>query len=281
MAAYAHNFVVSIVGPTGTPVREAQEAGDRTVRLPFESEYKIRLKNKNQVRAKASVLIDGMDISPGRMLILRPGQTLDLERFIQDGDLDRGARFKFVERDKGAATGEIQDPTNPKLGTIEVVFHKELLNQAGVITTTGFSSGGILRSRGMSGQGVDSSGVIGHAYSSAYVNSLGGAVGATNSVTNCAINPPASNPAPTSDVGGTAMGSESAQKFQDSNQWFPTEAPFHLIIHVKGLKKSPPKVEMPDAREIIERGLSEQATPEERELARAYLVVLDHQRKSK
>jgi hypothetical protein len=83
--------------------RVLREQGD-TVTLPFGSEFSILLKNLNSVRAQVKVEVDGKDATDGTRLILAPNSTLELERFIRNGNLNAGNRFKFIER-----TGAIED----------------------------------------------------------------------------------------------------------------------------------------------------------------------------
>lgn len=78
--------------------RVLRENGD-TVQLPFGSEYSILIKNKNTVRAIAKVEIDGVDVT-GSGVVVPPNGSIDLERFIKDGNLTSGNRFKFIERTK-------------------------------------------------------------------------------------------------------------------------------------------------------------------------------------
>lgn len=68
------------------------------VTLPFGSEYTILLKNLNSRRAMVKVSVDGQDATDGTRLILAPNSTLELERFIRNGNLNSGNRFKFIER---------------------------------------------------------------------------------------------------------------------------------------------------------------------------------------
>jgi hypothetical protein len=89
---YKNNFAAAI-RVNGKILREF---GD-TVYLPFGSEYQIRLKNLNTTRAKVSVKIDGENVTGGG-LVLNSYQTIDLERFIRNGNLTEGNRFKFIER---------------------------------------------------------------------------------------------------------------------------------------------------------------------------------------
>ena len=89
---YKNNFAAAIK-VNGKILREF---GD-TVYLPFGSEYQIRLKNLNSQRAKVKVQIDGETVT-GNDLVMNPYKTFDLERFIRNGNLTEGNRFKFIER---------------------------------------------------------------------------------------------------------------------------------------------------------------------------------------
>ena len=72
-----------------------RENGD-TVTLPFGSEYSILVKNLNSVRTQVTISVDGTDAA-GR-LVIGPNSSLELERFIRNGNLETGNRFKFIER---------------------------------------------------------------------------------------------------------------------------------------------------------------------------------------
>lgn len=86
--------MVSTIKVTGRSLREI----DDSVYLPFGSEYSIYLKNLNTVRASVKVEIDGQDVTQGVALVLEPNNVFELERFIKNGNLDRGNRFKFIEK---------------------------------------------------------------------------------------------------------------------------------------------------------------------------------------
>lgn len=116
MMAYDNGYVVSIIHD-GSPVREI----GRKVRLPFNSEYKIRLKNKTNLRAKARVFIDGRKVSNLGDFILNPNQTMDLERFL-DHSLNKGNKFKFVP----LSDSRVNDPTDSENGIVKVEFYKEI-----------------------------------------------------------------------------------------------------------------------------------------------------------
>ncbi len=110
---YKDGFVISIMRD-GRPLRES----GRTVRMPFDSEYKIRLKNKHGKSCKARVTIDGTPVSQLGDFVISSWGTLDLERFVNDS-LNKGKKFKFIS----AKSGEVQDPTNSDNGLIRVEFY--------------------------------------------------------------------------------------------------------------------------------------------------------------
>jgi len=94
-----------------------------TVYIPFASEYSILLKNLNTVRAVVNVFIDGENVVPGG-LVIDPGRTVDLERWIKNGNLSEGNKFKFIER-----TSAIEDgPRGIKMedGLIRVEYQFEI-----------------------------------------------------------------------------------------------------------------------------------------------------------
>ena len=68
------------------------------VYLPFNSEYSIFIKNKNSVRASVKIEIDGVDVTEGVSLIVNPNDEIELERFIKNGNLLEGNKFKFIQR---------------------------------------------------------------------------------------------------------------------------------------------------------------------------------------
>jgi len=111
---YKKNFVACIK-VNGNVLREH---GD-LVYLPFGSEYKILLKNMNTVRAVVKITIDGKDV--GEELVINANSQMELERFI-DGNLDRGYRFKFIEK-----TQEISEHRGDRVedGLIQIQYRFE------------------------------------------------------------------------------------------------------------------------------------------------------------
>lgn len=117
MMAYDSQLVLAIIH-NGSPVREI----NGKVTLPFNSEYKIRLKNKHPyLRAKARVFVDGRKASNLGDFIVHAGETVDLERFL-DESMTSGRRFKFVP----LSDGRVNDPTDPENGIIKVEFYREV-----------------------------------------------------------------------------------------------------------------------------------------------------------
>lgn len=125
---YQKKFVV-VVKHNGKILRGQD---DNTVYLPFNSEYSVVLKNLNSRDAVASISIDGQSI--GNDLIIKAGDTVEVERFIQD--LDCGHRFRFIQK-----TREISDHRGDRLddGLIRVEYRFQVKKPAPVINIIPFS----------------------------------------------------------------------------------------------------------------------------------------------
>lgn len=220
-------FVVAIIH-NGKIIREQNSDNERTVRIPFGSEYQIRIWNKTRARAFARVMIDGTEVVSGK-LILSAGEKMDLERFVIDGDMSKGSRFKFVE----AGNSAVQDPTAKENGELEVIFEPEddrLSRLSGIFTGQighsgiggSASGGGILRGMSFNSQPT-----------------FGGVV---NSTTTGATMDSLDISCSTGDKGATVEGSQSTQAFMTSHVDFPTLAPVSLKIRIRGPKTEQPKV---------------------------------------
>lgn len=90
---YNNKFVMAIKH-NGEVLKEFKD----TVYVPFGSEYSIFLKNLNTVRATAKIWIDSNLVTEGVDLVVPPNGSIDLERFIKNGNMNQGNRFKFIER---------------------------------------------------------------------------------------------------------------------------------------------------------------------------------------
>lgn len=90
---FSKNLVMAVkVG--GKVLREF----DGTVALPFGSEYTILLKNLSTQRASVKISIDGQDATEGVSLIVNAGESMELKRFLKNGNLNAGNAFKFIEK---------------------------------------------------------------------------------------------------------------------------------------------------------------------------------------
>ena len=114
---YQSKLVASLKA-NGKILREFKD----TVYIPFGSEYSILIKNLNSVRACVNIFLDGENVVPGG-LVVDPGRTVDLERWVKNGNLSEGNKFKFIER-----TAAIEDgPRGIKLedGLVRIEFQFE------------------------------------------------------------------------------------------------------------------------------------------------------------
>jgi len=113
---YKDKFILSVLH-RGSPVKETGSRGSRKIAIPFGSEYKLRLKNKNDRSCAVKLTIDGSPVSNFGDFIVGSGATVDLERYVTDS-MSRGKRFKFVTLDHQ----DVDDPTRSDNGIIRAEF---------------------------------------------------------------------------------------------------------------------------------------------------------------
>jgi len=118
-AAIQQDFTLTVL-KDNNPVREF----NGQVAIPFNTEYKLRLKNNHQRRCSATVYIDGAKVSEMGNFIINGNDILDLERFLNDS-LTEGKRFKFVP----LSHPDVDDPSRAENGIIKVEFKVEKLQQ--------------------------------------------------------------------------------------------------------------------------------------------------------
>jgi hypothetical protein len=110
---YKKNFVCAIK-VDGKVLRESSDQ----VELPFGAEYSVLLKNLDSVRMQARISVDGKDATG--WLVIAPGQSVDVERFVEN--LDQGNRFKFIERSEAV---EAHRGIKAEDGLVRVEFKRE------------------------------------------------------------------------------------------------------------------------------------------------------------
>ena len=112
-----NNKLVASLKANGKVLREFKD----TVYIPFGSEYSFLIKNLHTQRAVVNVFIDGEDVVEGG-LVIDPGREVDLERYVKQGNLKAGNKFKFIER-----TSAIEDHRGIKLedGLVRIEFQYE------------------------------------------------------------------------------------------------------------------------------------------------------------
>jgi hypothetical protein len=218
---YSNGFVVS-VKINGVTVGEKDNF---KVAMPFDTEYSLMLKNRNDRKAVAKVYIDGEEVTKTGKLILDANSTLNLERYIED--MDNGAKFKFVP----LSNNEVKDEGDSEKGFIEVRFQLVKPTQSQVIMHEEhiyhhkhhyndywdypvykgpfYYCGGVGNSASSSGLNVNNT-VSGN-FTSLNCNSL-----ATNSNDTVSYNAKIEDNKLIEEVGATIKGSNSSQKFSYS-----------------------------------------------------------------
>lgn len=217
-----------------------------TVYLNFGSEYSLLVKNLNTVKALCNIEIDGQDVVPNG-LVIEAGKEIDLERWIKNGNMNEGNKFKFIER-----TGAIEQHRGVKMedGLVRMRFKFEKVYQPFIYNGwptqeyygTPNWSGGILRGAQWTNT---SGGGRGSSMGSVSCNSVKGI--SSNTITGSAAGAFNAEVAsePLTDTGITVPGSKSDQKFVQAS-WFATEDQEHvLILRLLGKTKDNQRIQHP------------------------------------
>lgn len=114
---YSNNFVLCVL-LNGKPQKELANG---QVKLPFDTEYALRLRNRNNRRAVVMIYIDGENVSGGGYVV-NANDYVDIKRH---ENVDRA--FKFVSLDSEDAIDYGKNgPNDDKVkGTIEARFYLE------------------------------------------------------------------------------------------------------------------------------------------------------------
>lgn len=240
---YRNHFVCAIKAD-GNVLRER----DGAVQIPFGVEYSILLKNLSTVRALASVTIDGQEATGSTELIIPANGSIDLERFIRNGNLQSGNRFKFIKR---TDTIEQHRGIRADDGLIRVEYRFEKPYVAPEVRETHtyhhdhyyprpdwvwpsyrwdydriVCNGGSL-----SGSTITTSGLAGASAYNASA-SMGSTEAATANIlrsAQCNMQMSEASLERSVDPGITVAGSESNQQFSQGS-YFPTESQSHVIV---------------------------------------------------
>jgi hypothetical protein len=245
---YSDKLAVAIKN-NGKVLREFKD----TVYVPFGAEYSFFVKNLNSVRCLVNIEIDGEDIADGNAFVVPANGSIDIERFLKNGNKNAGQRFKFIER-----TSKIEDHRGIGVedGLIRVQFeferpaapiypstywikrdywdgpyygHGGLGSLSGEVKTSGFSD---TTASFSSGSGVRSSSALRSAkLGSAVPKGLADIQCSTASASASSYAAPqnASVVNQVNDAGITVGGSVSDQKFVDA-AWFPTDGVKHVMV---------------------------------------------------
>lgn len=240
--------------------RVLRESSDR-VELPFGSEYTILLKNLDTVRQQVKIEIDGKKAVD--WIVLDPGQNVNLERFLNDGNLQKGNKFKFIER---TAAVEQHRGIEAEDGLIRIEFKRErkiqltddshkvihhhhydyyhpyqrtFYNTGSGLIGGGFNSstsGSLTRSASSKGPSGSSLQGAQNMQQAATLNFCSSDAGAEPIVAMAAMS------APQNEAGITVAGSLSDQKFHTVSD-FTCEASEVIVLHLVGkINEKPVKV---------------------------------------
>lgn len=115
------NKFVCVIKVAGKVLRES---GD-LVKLPYGSEFSVLVKNLSSRRAKFRLSIDGQDVLDGTEIVVNANSEVEMKRFIQNGNMDIGNAFKFIERTEKIENGPRGIRVDDGIVRIEYWFEKE------------------------------------------------------------------------------------------------------------------------------------------------------------
>ncbi len=211
--------LVASIKVKGKILREFKD----TVYIPFASEYSILLKNLHTQRAVVNVYLDGENVVPGG-LVIDPGRSIDLERWIKNGNLSEGNKFKFIERTTAIEDGPRGIKLEDGLVRIEYQFEvpRPVINISQTIWNQPIYGSNVMR--GVSGSTGDWAGPAGSVTCSATLNSVSAD---TFKVT-------ASGASFKNETGITVPGSKSTQSFQTTTVGILESAVYNIVLKLVG-----------------------------------------------
>lgn len=206
-----------------------ESTGNIQVKIPFDQEYRINLDNRDSNRrALVHIKIDGR-AATGDGLILRKGESVQLERFIDNNDLRRGPKFRFVDTDEQKRLGR---STSKEDGLIAVTVQYEKDKEPLVKYDE-------RRSRSTADLSLDCIAYPGTGTCLRFGNIFTGNTSATVSGPIMDFSG-ATIPGPTLEPGITIEGSESKQRFQKTETGELEDRIETLVIRLLGYYKEKP-----------------------------------------
>jgi hypothetical protein len=222
---YSNKLAVAIKTAKSKVLREF----DDTVYIPFGEEYSIFVKNLNSVRASVKVSVDGEDVGDGNAFIVDANGSIDIQRFIKNGNLAEGNRLKFIER-SGSVEQHRGIGVEDGLVRVEFQFERILPLWNGGITRSTY------RDTWFNGGGTNHYGTNINDFlsmDSATCSSIGSKGEAPRGIVNYSAEVKAASVelhnTPVNDAGITVPGSISDQEF-NTIAAFPLEAESHVIV---------------------------------------------------
>lgn len=233
---YAEKFV-AVVKCAGKILREH----DGVVSLPFGAEYSILLKNLSNRKALVKIEIDGREVTGGGLIIPHTfGNVVELERFVDNDDLNKGYKFKFIQKTKDVQ--ELRgDKVDDGLIKVEWWFEEEEPPRISVRSNRLYSKG----SSAWLGSSADDSPRC-MSFSAAPI----GSKLETNSVFACVAAPMVGvadlvDDSPLEDEGITVEGSDSNQKFTYGHIGRLEKESHIVIFQLKGHTETKQEVKKP------------------------------------
>jgi hypothetical protein len=98
--------------------------GNTNMYLPFGSEYSIFIKNLNTTRAVVDIDIDGKNSV--QQVVVNPSCSIELERFLDNGNLNKGFKFKFIEKTDKIREHRGEQPEDG-IVTVRYQFEKQVV----------------------------------------------------------------------------------------------------------------------------------------------------------
>lgn len=266
---YSNKLAVAVKA-NGKVLREFGE----TVYVPFGTEYTLLIKNLNSVRVQVNVSIDGTEATDGVSLVIGPNQELELQRFIKNGNLSEGNRFKFIERTSKIENGPRGVKIDDGLIRIEYQFERmplavnrdhriympfgtdfnDRITLANHVATSytgdllGMPYGASASIANQNSREMYSApAMAAPTASSTLINNVSMDMARTTSATSQTMRSRSVSKAavPTNDVGITVAGSKSTQSFYTA-AYFPVDPTVHtMVIHLAGETESGKTVSAP------------------------------------